>query len=163
MCIKQLIHAFRQFRQGISNLIDWFPIVWNDRDWDHGFMLDMLSFKLHRMNDFFHSGKGMADPNDEHTKTAYQKLLFSTILIDYLKEQKYQDVAFREHYKKYPLPPFKDMWIDIGNNLMEYIGSHREGEDMSFEYAIEKEKRYKRTAEAQFFGILRNYYDFWWD
>ena len=163
MCIKQLLHAFRQFRDGISNLIVWFPIIWKDRDWDHTFMLDILSFKLHRMNKYFHSDDSFADRNYEPTKTAYQKLLFSTILVDYLKEQKYHDVAFGEHYKKYPLPPMKEMWKDIGDNLVEYVGSHRNGEDESFELAIQKEARYKRTAEAQFFGILRNYYDYWWD
>lgn len=33
----------------IKNLIRWFPIIWEDRDWDHGYVEEMLLFKLNNM------------------------------------------------------------------------------------------------------------------
>lgn len=35
--------------RSIKNLIKWFSVIWNDRDWDHGYIEDMLLFKLNNM------------------------------------------------------------------------------------------------------------------
>jgi len=37
-------------KDGISNLRTWFPIIWDDRDWDNHFLWEMLLFKLKRMS-----------------------------------------------------------------------------------------------------------------
>ena len=37
----------------IKNLIRWFPVIWNDRDWDSEFTLDILLKKLEHQRDFF--------------------------------------------------------------------------------------------------------------
>jgi len=44
-----LEQKIRYFGNSIKNLIKWFPIIWNDRDWDHGYVEDMLLFKLNNM------------------------------------------------------------------------------------------------------------------
>ena len=48
---------FRKLRYSIRNLYNWFPIIWNDRDWDHAFIEYLLEHKLRRMYDRF------SDPN----------------------------------------------------------------------------------------------------
>ena len=35
--------------RSIKNLIKWFSVIWNDRDWDHAYIEDMLLFKLNNM------------------------------------------------------------------------------------------------------------------
>jgi hypothetical protein len=49
----KVFRIFRNIRQGISNLIKWFPVIWKDRQWDHFFILSMLKFKLALMSKFF--------------------------------------------------------------------------------------------------------------
>ena len=39
----------RNIRYGIKNIIDYFPIVWRDRDWDSAYIVDFISKKLQRM------------------------------------------------------------------------------------------------------------------
>ena len=46
------MNFFRNIKKGIGNLISWFPIVWNDRDWDYYFIYDLLHFKLSRMEKY---------------------------------------------------------------------------------------------------------------
>jgi hypothetical protein len=36
-------------KYGIQNLIDYFPVIWGDRDWDYTFALSLLKKKLERM------------------------------------------------------------------------------------------------------------------
>ena len=37
----------------IKNLIRWFPVIWNDQDWDSEYTLDILLKKLEHQRDFF--------------------------------------------------------------------------------------------------------------
>ena len=34
---------------GVENLIKWFPIIWNDRDWDHVYLLRIMEKKMRQM------------------------------------------------------------------------------------------------------------------
>ena len=43
----------RQIIRGIRNLIAFVPLIWRDRDWDYCFLLEMLVFKLRRMEAAF--------------------------------------------------------------------------------------------------------------
>ena len=37
-------YMFGNFKQGIRNLINYFPIIWKDRDWDYHYTLDILDY-----------------------------------------------------------------------------------------------------------------------
>lgn len=39
--------------EGIQNIIEYAPVIWKDRDWDHHFLLVLLEFKLSRMQKRF--------------------------------------------------------------------------------------------------------------
>jgi hypothetical protein len=43
---------FRRLRHGITNLVHWMPVVWNDRDYGYGSLLDMIDLKLRKMADY---------------------------------------------------------------------------------------------------------------
>jgi hypothetical protein len=45
-------YAFYDLKYGIQNLIRWFPIIWNDRDWDWAYMAEMLEVKLRHMAEY---------------------------------------------------------------------------------------------------------------
>ena len=36
----------KYFKQGIKNLIYWFPVIWKDRDWDSHYIFEILQHKL---------------------------------------------------------------------------------------------------------------------
>ncbi len=40
-------------KQGIRNLVIWFPVIWFDRWWDHSFLYSILRFKLSLMEKGF--------------------------------------------------------------------------------------------------------------
>ena len=46
---------FRKIKRFLRNLKDYYPILKEDEDWDYGFLLDLLEFKLKKMGDYFHS------------------------------------------------------------------------------------------------------------
>lgn len=43
------VYPIRNFFVGIKAIIRYAPLIYRDRDWDQGFMFDLLSFKVGRM------------------------------------------------------------------------------------------------------------------
>ena len=39
-------YYYKYLKQGIKNLIYWFPIIWRDRDWDSSYIFDIMKHKL---------------------------------------------------------------------------------------------------------------------
>jgi len=39
-------HMHREFARGVKNLWRWFPVIWQDRDWDQAYIYTMLAKKL---------------------------------------------------------------------------------------------------------------------
>lgn len=43
---RYLPNWLRQFYEGCSNLINWFPVIWKDRNWDDHYIFEVLKKKL---------------------------------------------------------------------------------------------------------------------
>ena len=50
--MKKIWKFFRSIKYGIQNIIKWFPVIWQDRDWDHWFILKIFHFKLNEVEKF---------------------------------------------------------------------------------------------------------------
>ncbi|MGV6935895.1 hypothetical protein ACWA2B_10310 [Paenibacillus sp. CMM36] len=48
-------NIFRGIRDGVSNLVKWFPVIWNDRDFDQAYLYKIVHKKLESMEEFFES------------------------------------------------------------------------------------------------------------
>lgn len=56
---------FRCFIIGIKNLIHYFNIIWNDRDWDWAFMIYLQKRKLELMITYYSENEGFVDQKSE--------------------------------------------------------------------------------------------------
>lgn len=50
-------YLHRDLWTGIKNLVKWFNVVWNDRNWDHTYLLVLIKFKLESMASYHESRK----------------------------------------------------------------------------------------------------------
>ena len=91
----------REFIQGVKNLIKWFPVIWRNRDWDHTFIYDILTFKLEQQAKYI-GGK------DRHmsAKRDAEIMLLCTKLID-LSSNEFYDME----YMNYNESEFN--WLDV--------------------------------------------------
>ena len=72
------------FKYGIENLIEWFPLIWADRDWDHNYLIEILRFKLSKMSKL-HKDYG----NCVQSPTYAKQLKICSILCQRLLDKKY--------------------------------------------------------------------------
>lgn len=89
----------------IKNLVYWFPVIWNDRNWDQYFYFTIMRHKLIAMRDFFNDDtKTMAVGNEIRAK----EMDLCIKLLNRILKDEYEENAFMWHDKK---------WGDIVMNL----------------------------------------------
>ena len=82
----KLPYQHKYIKYGVKNLYKWFWVIWNDRDWDHHYIFQVLKFKLekqanHLAENGFHNN---AQRDAELMMTCVQ-------LIDKLQNEYYYD------------------------------------------------------------------------
>ncbi len=84
----KIYYFFKDMRPilGIKNLIIWFPIIWNDRDWDWAFLNRIMAFKLRRMSKLFKE-------NGHHVNSEKdaKRMLICAILLERMEKDDYLD------------------------------------------------------------------------
>lgn len=83
--IKRKIKQFSIYNiiYGIKNLVKWFPIIWKDRDFDEGYLYDIMYFKLGEMQKFFESDNVWCANTDECVKQLKEcRMLLKRIMND---------------------------------------------------------------------------------
>ena len=90
---KYFRYPYDDFKQGIKNLIKWFPIIWKDRNWDHDFIFSILKFKLTTQAE-------STLKNDIHTRAQYdaEKMRLCVRLIEKIQSGDY-DTEYQSYEK----------------------------------------------------------------
>lgn len=167
--------------EGISNIIYWFPIIWKDRPWDHGFIFTILQHKLKSQADYI--GR-----KDRHTRAQLdakrmrlcinliQKLqddFYEMEYMDYEKNKNWfepcndgttnstwnHEMVWEKHddyFKKYPLVYKRVMngegWVDIKGR-----------EDDKHLIAMSIGHLNQSRAHKLLFKIMEENIQSWWD
>lgn len=146
---------FRRIVKGISNIIKWFPVIWNDRDWADTYLYVMLHKKIASMYEYL--------TDDEltdgiHHKNHIRKLLICKLLIERILDQGYLERALTPYRRKYGTTEIireitDDRWIIF--------------------YGGKRGDLYSRCSEHSYFmeqqdynmlhKILAKYSSYWWD
>ena len=163
-------------KQGIKNIIKWFPIIWNDRDWDHNYIYTILKSKLEFQskclsgyNRFESTSRNVQIINlciklidriqDEYYGLEYSDYHESTMdfipCIDKRHKGNFEmktellSEHFDDFYKKYPRI-YKEM-------IKKYPKEDKKG------IAFYISKRNSERCKKLFFKILETNIEKWWD
>ncbi|MGG1652303.1 hypothetical protein ABHN03_04155 [Paenibacillus sp. NRS-1775] len=140
-------NIFRGIRDGVSNLVKWFPIIWNDRDFDQAYLYKILHKKLENMEEFFNS-----------------KYTFSVEASQVAKEiQEIREMLGRvitdEHHQKVEIST--DAFMNVENGKFNVDREH----PMYIEWMAATEEAERKTKEdlRDSFRIIGEKSQGWWD
>ena len=93
---------YYSIKNGIWNIIRWFPVIWEDRDWDDYYIFALLYHKFRNMEKYFRSNNTYSvEALDVADKIKVAKLLCKRIIDDnYVDnalipvEQKYGELKY---------------------------------------------------------------------
>ena len=83
----------KYFKQGVKNIIYWFPIIWKDRNWNDHYIFEVLKHKLKAQ------AKYISD-NDRHTRAQLdaKRMRLCVKLIEKVQEEEYK-MEYMDYHK----------------------------------------------------------------
>lgn len=162
--IERVYDFFRyDVPQGIKSLVYWFPVIWQDRTWDHAYVYRILRHKLTQMISDFEK-----HVNYIGVEKDIKRMKICVELLKRLEENDYVLKEFEKHEEKWGK---LKMWFEPTPNNMSRCVFHHEHANTKKE--IEQERKearraYKASDEKRIadldllFRILRKYIERWW-
>lgn len=152
--------------RGIKNLVQWFPIIWTDRNWDYYFIYKILHKKLDLTEKHIRS-------NDNHTNSQKDadKIKECVLLLERLLKDDYHENAFIAHTKKWGEAEL--VFSDVENNpdlqsIDVIYKTVKTPEDKKKQYkdfkrAMTHWEYLKRQDVDRLFDIMKRNIQTWWD
>ena len=82
----ELPYQHKYIKYGVKNLYKWFWVIWNDRDWDHHYIFQVLKFKLEKQ------ANHLAENSFHNEAQRDAELMMTCVrLIDKLQNEYYYD------------------------------------------------------------------------
>ena len=136
---------------GIMNLSRYFRIIWNDRDWDYAYLMELIAFKLERMERSIRE-----DPYHFETARRARPLRVCRAALERLNANDFMSEEWNAYFKLYPME-----FIDAGDGHMQIIDYGPKAASVCTKL-IEDTEKARLKEEARFWRIFRNYYNSWW-
>ena len=94
--LQDIYQAIVSIPSFVRRVIDFIPILWHDRDWDHSYLYTLLQFKIKRMR-IYHEKYSHIANSDKIIK----QMRLAELLIQRIKEDDYHKVLRENFDKKY--------------------------------------------------------------
>ena len=144
----------KRFLYRLKRLLDWLPVIWNDRDFDYAFLLEIIQYKLRKMQEWFESDK----PNVESAPQTAMEIKEVLVCLDRYFNETYRKVEYTEFDIKHNLNNEDDFWTwhETFNGLPE--SARQEWLDIGKQAETDK---YNDLMQA--FNLLKQNIEGWWD
>ena len=158
--IEKIRDFYYNITQGISNIFKWGKVIWNDRNWDDGYIFRILYFKFESMEKFFNSDKAYS----ARAKKDAKRIMTAKNLCKRIVENNYLSKALIDHNKKYgddfkfEFEPCKDK-----SGFSTLIDKREKEEQESFSKAGKHSDLMEKQDIDYLFKFLNKHIQSWWD
>jgi hypothetical protein len=173
--IWRFLHwRIRGFLTNCHNIIKWAPTIWKDRDWDDGFIFDILQKKIEfQRKEIIYANRHTQVDRDNRDMTIVLNLIervkeehYNTEYLDYEKSKfRFEEVEGREDLKRLEIDVLSERYDEF---LMKYPSSVRKvlkdkpdlnKKDLCFYVSHHNQEK----AHDLLFRVLRERMRGWWD
>jgi len=148
-------------KYGIKNLINWFPTIWLDRDYDHCFFHEIMLHKLKNMEQFFRSDYAYSA---NAIKDA-DNIKYTINLLERIINNVYTQEALKPFYKKYPDYKFEFKTEPSPNNpnYHRLIDDKTEDQKELLSICYKNADELEKKDLDELYKYLREHIEEWWD
>jgi len=164
----------RDFLTSCNNIIKWAPTIWKDRDWDDGFILDILQKKIEfQRKEIIYANRHTQVDRDNRDMTIVLNLIervkeeyYNTEYLDYEESKfRFEDVEEGEDLKRLEIDVLSERYDEF---LMKYPSGVRkvlrdkpdlDKRDLCFYVSHYNQEK----AHDLLFRVLRERMGWWWD
>ena len=145
---------YRKFKQGIGNLIYYFKVIWNDRQWDYGFFYRLELKKVQKMIKWWSSGDNV---------TSEKSVLRDLRICEYLLKVLSEEVDNMELVSTHPIQYKFTRYINL-KNISRFIPADQS--DLIKEWSKSqwlKQDMYILKCKNLYYTIRNYRMGIWWD
>lgn len=150
-----MIQKIKFFFRQIGRILEYLPIIWRDRDFDHYYLFKLMEYKLGRMEKYFIDSTICSD----NVKIAKQIMICKT-LIKRIADDNYCEYEYDKLYKYIP-----DELIKFGRPV--YVDNRTYEEREAYfkqSRAIHKKHIALKKHDLELFcKLFSKHYNKWWD
>ena len=164
----------RDLLTSCNNIIKWAPTIWKDRDWDDGFIFDILQKKIEfQRKEIIYANRHTQVDRDNRDMTIVLNLIervkeeyYNTEYLDYEESKfRFEDIEEREDLKRLEIEVLSERYDEF---LMKYPSSVRkvlkektdlDKRDLCFYVSHYNQEK----AHDLLFRVLRERMRCWWD
>jgi hypothetical protein len=164
------------FINGVKNLWKWFPVIWKDRDWDSGYIFDILIHKIKKQAKYIGN-------RDFHSRSKRDAEIMMTCvrLMEKVKEEYYSSEYIDYHKSDFDFvdcgkPGYSELKItETSENFDEYFSKRKS----AYRYIVKNGGVFKGNekkiiamnmgyyqhikARKLLFKLLEQNVERWWD
>lgn len=162
-------HKPRRAYKRIKHILSWVPFHYNEYDWDHGYILEMLQIKITRTRDCILKNNHLSDDSLERIKKSTTEAID---LIAAIRKDEFCEKEREAHDKKWgKLRSFMEnkwsadglgrRWLSLRDNANTDAKKKQEIKDSRKIWALEEKRKadaYQRLGE-----IFKTELEGWWD
>lgn len=150
MALKVMRRLLRRTRRVLSGI----KLLWANEDWDQAYLLELIAWKLRRMEKEILNGWNANGEKIAHrVKTCY--LLAERLSKDDYISEKY-DRALTERFSKVT-------WEDAGNDCQRMILESNPALEKKLDGFREESDLHRKQDEDLFFKLFKKHYRNFWD
>ncbi len=146
--------ALYQFKTGVVNIYQWFPIIWGDRWYDYTYILILLEKKFNLMVPKFQVEGHL----ENHLEVAHDLQQCSDICHRLINDE-YLEEELEDLGKRYPIGMLESTPDENGRVQIQFIQSDI-GRELFTELYKEREKLFLRDKSMLFALLSRNLTNF---
>ena len=157
---KSIRNIYWQVENGISNLVNYFPLIWKDRNYDYVYMYDMLEFKISRMRDRFKVQQIFVGWERQVERMDLILSLMAKVRSEFYEGE---CLTYTSTFRT-PRPPKDGVYV----YLKKYQRQYRYYVDIKGETDLDRIARLisydnQKRAKRILFQLIHNNIDSWWD
>lgn len=132
----------KRFFYSILNIAKWSKVLWNEQDWDYGFLLDIIQYKLKKMEKYFSTA-------DICTSETYDEILDSLRICIKSLEKIINEDSFNEFHNNLPDHTYGKEYTEVERKL--------------FTEAVDNYTKKEKELNDEFFDTMKENFRKWWD
>lgn len=158
---KQYVTPFF-YLKNYKRMFKWLPVVWNDREWDYLFLLDILKYKLENDSVYYEN-----DGVTVNSKKVAKQMKMCIALIDRISKDDYSMFMLDKLDEKYGefifLPTEREGYTSLTReNLKDNEKLHEQYRKDSKRF-MEYEDYMRKQDKEYLFDTMKKHIFRWWD
>lgn len=157
---SEVDHSIFRGKQRIIKLVNFIKLGWNDEDWDHGYLTDLLEYKLNAMSNELKL-RGHAEDSELRSK----QLRVAAKALRLWQSERFADI--------YSIDKYEIVWEPVGeltlsskivhaDSKIELTSKELDIRQKELNECYKKQRRAAKKYKLIFFKLMyRNYNNFW--